>query len=251
MITHAVAARLPEWARAPVRGLRGLVIAAFYHGRGRFCPVCGRPSRRFRPYGLVTREDAQCVHCGALERHRFVWLYISTRTNLLDGQPKTMLHVAPELCFESVLQQHLGDGYVTADLHNPRAMVKMDVTNIDYPDQSFDAIYCSHVLEHVQDDRRAMREFYRTLKTDGWAILLVPITTERTLEDSTVVEPEERLRVFGQADHVRRCGPDYADRLRDAGFTVEVTRVDDLAQNGDLTRMGITPASGEIYHCTR
>ena len=130
-------------------------------------------------------------------------------------------------------------------------MVKMDITNIDYPDQSFDVIYCSNVLEHVQDDRKAMREFYRTLKSNGWAILLVPITVEETYEDPSIIEPKERLKVFGQEDHVRRYGPDFADRLREAGFSVEVTEVNDLVQNNEAVRMGLTPASGEIYYCTK
>jgi predicted SAM-dependent methyltransferase len=251
MIMRAIAARLLEWAKATLRRLRGLVRAVLYYGKGRFCPVCGKSSRRFRSAGLVPREDAQCVHCGALERHRLLWLYVSSRTNLFDGKPKKMLHVAPELCFESILRQRLGDNYITADLFSPRAMVKMDVTNIDYPDQSFDVIYCSHVLEHVQDDRKAIREFYRTLKSNGWAILLVPITAEETFEDPSIIGPEERLRVFGQEDHVRRYGPDYVDRLRDAGFSVEVTRANDLVQNGQILRMGLTSASGEIYYCTK
>lgn len=247
----AITAKLPERVKAPLRRLRDLVKAVPYHGKGRFCPVCEKSSCRFRPYGLVPREDAQCAHCNALERHRFLWLYVLRRTNLFDGKPKKMLHVASELCFESILQQLLGDNYITADLFNPRAKVKMDITNIDYPDQSFDVIYCSNVLEHVQDDRKAMKEFFRTLKSNGWAILLVPITAEETFEDPSIIEPEERLRVFGQEDHVRRYGPDYINRLHDAGFSVEVTKVNDLVQNDEILRMGLTPASGEIYYCTK
>jgi len=159
--------------------------------------------------------------------------------------------VAPELCFEPILRQRLGDNYVTADLFNPRAMVRMDITGIDYPDESFDVIYCSHVLEHVQDDRKAMREFYRVLKGNGWAILLAPIIIEETFENPSIVEPSERSRHFGRKDHVRAYGRDYTDRLRDAGFIVEVTTVNDLARNDEKVQMGLTPASGEIYYCTK
>ena len=162
-----------------------------------------------------------------------------------------MLHVAPERCLESRFRETIGENYITADLFNPRAMVKMDVAEIKYGDESFDVIYCSHVLEHVEDDRRAMREFYRVLKKNGWAILLVPICGEKTFEDPSVVEPQERLRVFGQADHVRIYGPDYVDRLRGAGFKVKVTTVDDLFEKNDAIRMGLTPISGEIYYCTK
>ncbi len=148
-------------------------------------------------------------------------------------------------------QKHLGAGYITADLYNPRAMVNMDITSIQFPDESFDVIYCCHVLEHVMDDRQAMKEFQRVLKRGGWAILLVPITAERTLEDPSVVSPEDRLRVFGQADHVRIYGPDYADRLREAGFEVEVTSINDLVAKSDAARMGLTQASGDIFCCTK
>ena len=220
-------------------------------GTGRLCPVCGKSSRRFRRYGLVPREEAQCIHCGALERHRLLWLFVQTRTNLFDGAPKKMLHVAPEPCLEPRFRERLGGSYLTADLLNPRAMVRMDVTGIPYADQSFDVIYCSHVLEHVQDDRRAMREFFRVLKDDGWAILLVPVGSAPTFEDPSIVEPDARRKAFGQEDLVRRYGPDYADRLRAAGFHVRIARIAELASADEARRMGLTPASGDIYYCTK
>ena len=222
-----------------------------FYGKRRFCPVCARSSGRFREFGSVPRKDAECVHCSSLERHRLLWFYLSRETDLFDGRQKSVLHVAPEGCLERRLRERLGEGYITADLSHPRAMVKMDITDIDFPDESFDVIYCSHVLEHVQDDRRAMREFHRILKGSGWAILLVPIDAELTFEDASIVEPQERLRAFGKEDHVRRYGPDYVDRLRDAGFEVQVTGVADLCGEDDAVRLGLTPASGEICYCTK
>jgi predicted SAM-dependent methyltransferase len=202
---------------------------------------------------VVPREDALCAHCGALERHRFLWLYILKRTDLFVDSTKKMLHVAPEKCFESRLKKWLGGNYLTADLADGRAMVKMDITNIEYPDESFDVIYCSHVLEHVQDDKKAMKEFFRVLKANGWAILIVPIASElkKTFEDSSIVEPRERLKAFGQEDHVRKYGPDYVDRLREVGFNVYVIKVDDIVQKDEAIRMGLTSACGEIYSCTK
>ena len=251
MRMKVITSKLPGSVKTLLIYLINKARALPYYGKGRFCPVCGKSSRRFRQFGVVLREDAQCAHCGGVERHRLLWLFVSRRTNLLDGNPRKMLHVAPEPCFESRLKQLLGDGYLTADLFDPSAMVKMDITNIDFPDRSFDVIYCSHVLEHVQDDRKAMREFFRTLKCNGWAIFLVPINAEKTIEDSSIADPEERLKVFGQKDHVRRYGPDYADRLREAGFIVEIVKVNDLVQNNEAVRMGLTSASGEIYFCTK
>ncbi len=172
-------------------------------------------------------------------------------TDLFDGTPKKMLHIAPERFFQSKLRNFLGSNYITADLFDPLAMVRMDITDIQYPEGYFDVIYCSHVLEHVQDDKRAMREFYRVLAQGGWAILIVPTTAERTFEDPSIVNPSERLRVFGQEDHVRRYGIDFIDRLREAGFKVKVYCVPDLFEKSDVVLMGLTPASGEIYYCTK
>ncbi len=162
-----------------------------------------------------------------------------------------MLHVAPELFLESKFRQIHGVDYLTADLYNPKAMVKMDITDIQYPDQSFDIIYCSHVLEHVLDDVKAMTEFHRVLKHGGWAILLVPIFGEKTYENTSIVAPKDRLKAFGQSDHVRKYGQDYVDRLREAGFTVEVTTVSDLVSDNEAIRMGLTSAAGEIFYCTK
>ena len=245
-----LASKLPAWSRGPLRRLKIAATTARYRGTSRSCPVCGNSSSRFRTSGIIPRPDAECAYCNALERHRFLWLYMTERTDLFDGKPKSMLHVAPEACLAPRFQQRVGEGYLTADLLEP-AMVKMDITAIQYPEASFDVIYCSHVLEHVPDDKKAMREFCRVLKPDGWAIVLVPITADKTIEDPSVTDPAERLRLFGQEDHVRRYGPDYMDRLQEAGFKIEKTSVADLVSPDDAVRMGLSAASGDIFHCTK
>lgn len=243
---------LPSPVLHALRAVRNFTLGAWYRGTARWCPVCQQSARRFLRFGpVVSREDARCPHCGALERHRLVWLYWANRTDLFDGKPKRMLHVAPEQCFERRLRVRLGAGYLTADLLDPHTMERMDITDIQHPDESFEVIYCSHVLEHVPDDRRAMREFHRVLKRGGWAMLLVPITADRTMEDPTVTDPADRLRLYGQADHVRRYGPDYVDRLREAGFEVAITQVSDLIQEDEAARMGLAATSAQIYHCRK
>ena len=170
----------------------------------------------------------------------------------MDGKPKKILHVAPELCFMHMLENKYRENYITADVSNPRAKVKMDITDIDYNDESFDVIYCSHVLEHIQNDRKAMRELHRVLKPNGWAVLNVPITAEKTFEDPSVVDPEERLKKFGQKDHVRRYGPDYIDRLLEAGFEVEAYNVKDLFQSEEIALMGLkTRVTDKIFYCIK
>jgi ubiquinone/menaquinone biosynthesis C-methylase UbiE len=138
--------------------------------------------------------------------------------------------------------------YVSADLSAPEAMVKMDITEIQYSDDTFDVIYCSHVLEHVSDDRKAMREFCRVLKPGGWAILQVPIMADKTFEDSTVISPEEKQRLFGQHDHVRQYGLDYKDRLADAGFRVTVDGFVRELDYRTIRRFGLI-REDDVYLC--
>ena len=204
------------------------LIRPYYYGSGRYCPVCGNSSRKFAAAGADKRLDAKCAHCGALERHRLVWKFFKEKTNLSDGRGKKMLHIAPEVFFSKRLKQIPGLDYLTADLYDNSVNLKMDITKIQFPDNSFDIIYCSHVLEHVIDDRKAMREFYRTLKSGGWAAIMVPVNSEETFEDPSVTDPKERLKLFGPSDHVRIYGHDFAGRLREAGFRVEIIFPDDF-----------------------
>ncbi|WP_026043759.1 class I SAM-dependent methyltransferase [Treponema primitia] len=230
-----------------------------YCGRNRYCPICGKHSRIFREYGVIPRKDAQCIFCGSRERHRLLWLFLQRKTNLFTSECKNkkMLHIAPEKYFKNKFRLLLGENYITADLYKSSAMVKMDITNIEYPEKSFDIIVCNHVLEHVLDDIKAIKEFFRVLKDDGWAILLVPITSEKTIEDPLIVSPQERFRIFGQKDHVRRYGKDYIERLRSAGFQVAVTKASEIASDNEIIKMGLSESpesefeATEIYCCTK
>jgi SAM-dependent methyltransferase len=221
-------------------------------GRSRYCPICNKSFRKFGDCGNPKRKEAFCHYCGSLERHRLVWLYLKKKTAFFDEHSKSMLHVAPEPCFEKIFKKHLGQGYISADLKNPRARINLDVTDIHFPDEKFDVIYCSHVLEHVVDDKKALEEFNRVLKSDGWAILLVPIKPDlkRTFEDPSVTDPEERRRLFGQEDHVRRYGPDFVERVQEANFFVEVIKPADFLSEKEIELMRIA-ATDEIYYCTK
>lgn len=246
-----VGSRARAIARGWVRGSRSLARRAIYAGTRRQCPVCEHSARRFLPYGIVPRADARCPLCGSLERHRFVWLYLAQRTNLFDDRPKRVLHVAPEPCFAERFAKRIGSGYITADLQSAFAAESIDIEHIPHRDGSFDAVYCSHVLEHVSDDQRAMTEMRRVLKHDGWALILVPITADHTTEDPSITDPRERERVFGQRDHVRRYGRDFVQRLEHAGLGVTVVTVSQLVGSEDAVRLGLTAAAGDIYYCRR
>lgn len=219
-----------------------------FFGNRFYCPVCESRVRKF--YGVGSRLNAWCSVCNAAERHRLVWLFLQRKTNIFEQVPKRVLHIGPRLILELKFRQMANLDYLTADLSNSRAMVKMDITDIQYPDHSFDIIFCNHVLEHISDDRQAMRELYRVLKPKGWAILLVPITAEATFEDPSVTDPAEREKLFGQYDHVRRYGPDYIDRLKDSGFHVSVFSAAEFLDLNDLSRMGLCPDE-TIFYCEK
>ncbi len=139
--------------------------------------------------------------------------------------------------------------YVTADLNDPSVDVRMDITNIPYSDCEFDVIVCSHVLEHVSDDRKAISELFRILKPGGWALLLVPIDPSRkeTFEDPTITSPEERLHYFWQEDHVRLYGLDYRDRLEAAGFIVNIEDVHQNLSEAQQKRYGVFDYPEKLY----
>ena len=214
--------RVAGWA-VPLLGL-------LYVGRGKECPVCGCRRRRFLPYGYVTpRDNALCPRCLSLERHRLLWLWLVRESDLGRGAmalPR-MLHIAPELSLMrrfSKMYAREAERYVTADLESPLADMHFDVQEIPLEDGAFDVVICNHIMEHVEDDRRAMRELHRILRRGGWGVVLSPVEREReyTFEDDSITDREERTRIFGQYDHRRIYGRDYADRLREAGFEVLV-----------------------------
>ncbi len=208
-----------------------ILRTARYFGIRFKCPCCGGHFRKFFSYGVHPRPNAQCPRCESLERHRLLWLYLQQHTNLFTADLK-LLHIAPEPVFQNKFQTMSNLDYISADLESPLAQIKMDITEIPYPDNTFHAILCSHVLEHVEDDRKALRELFRVLKPGGWAILQSPIDLKRdkTFEDPEIVSPGTRERFFGQHDHVRLYGRDYKDRLTEAGFTV---RIDDFVKTLD------------------
>lgn len=221
-----------------------------YRGTARYCPACDSHLARFIAGGeFLNRPEARCPACGALERHRLIALFFREWSDLYAGGDRSMLHFSPEAVFEQQFRRIPGLDYLTADLSDPRVMVQMDIAAIPYPDQHFDIIYCSHVLEHVPDDRQAIRELRRVLKPSGWAVLQVPVTAERTIEDPTITDPQERLRLFGQEDHVRRYGIDYPERLEAAGFRVLAIPAEGIAGEARIARLGIDEDE-KVFFCT-
>jgi SAM-dependent methyltransferase len=185
------------------------------------CPVCEHSFDAFK--SDWNRLDALCWRCGSHERHRAQWLLLQRRPDLLRGA-RSLLHFSPEWCIRRRLQAIAGLRYVTADLNPDGVDLELDVTALDLPDEAFDAVLCSHVLEHVPDDAAAMRELRRITAPGGFCLVMVPLALDRdrTYEDSAITTPEDREREFLQHDHVRLYTPDIAERLHGAGFEVEV-----------------------------
>lgn len=185
------------------------------------CPVCEHSYSKFLPYGRIARPNALCPNCLALERHRLIWLFLREKTDFFSARLR-VLHIAPEHCFIERFEALPNLDYITADIESPLAKVKMDVHDIPFPDNSFDVVFCNHVLEHVTDDLKVCSEFNRVLKPTGWGILQSPVyNLEKTLEDNSITDPAERERIFGQRDHVRKYGKDYAARLRKSGIKID------------------------------
>jgi SAM-dependent methyltransferase len=200
-----------------------LILPFFLRGNKFEDPIDGRTYRKLLPYGYgeAQRPNALSPGSNSLERHRLLWLYLKRETDFFT-KPAKMLHVAPEQCFYGLFRKQQNLNYLTADLDSPIADVKMDIHDIQYPDNTFDIIFCNHVLEHVRDDQQCMRELHRVLKPGGMAIMQVPHYPDEgpTIEDPDCSDPEERKRRFGQYDHIRKYGNDYDARLEKAGFQV-------------------------------
>ena len=205
----------------------------------RYCPICRKSSRAFRSFGVPARDDAACPRCGSLERHRLIWLFFERIVGLPAAPRLSLLHIAPEPCLELRFRKLSNLDYLSADIDPVNVMVQMDITDIPAPQESFDIILCSHVLEHVPDDRRALAEFHRVLRPGGFAAINVPMHDDQTMEDPSITDPKERLQLFGQADHVRICGPDYAGRIAEAGFEVHSRSSLELVGREGCDRMGL------------
>ncbi len=185
-------------------------------------PIDGKSFRRFLPYGYgQQRPNVLSPSTLSLERHRLLWLYLKNETDFFH-KPLKVLHMAPEQCFLSIFKKMKHLDYTTADLYSPIVDVKADILNLPFPDNEFDIVFCNHVLEHIEDDIKAMKELFRVMKPGGMGIFQVPqeLARESTYEDVSIVTPEDRAKHFGQYDHVRIYGKDYFNRLRSAGFKV-------------------------------
>jgi SAM-dependent methyltransferase len=205
------------------------------------CPCCKKSFSTFLPFGVKPRLNAQCPGCGSLERHRLLQLFLENKTNFFKCKKHKILDIAPKQVFQQYCKVFPNLDYISVDISSPIAMLKMDITNMLFTNNYFDCIFCYHVLEHIIDDQKAMRELFRILKPGRWAIVQSPIdpTLDKTFEDSNVILPEERERLFGQKDHVRIYGRDYKDRLEKAGFLVRLDNYVQQLEESKIKKYGL------------
>ncbi len=195
----------------------------YYKGDRYMDPINGKSYRKFLPYGYGKgRENVLSPGTLSLERHRLMWLYLERETDFFTQKAK-VLHMAPEQSFLKRFKNQKNLDYITADLYSPIVDVKADILDLPFFDNEFDIIFCNHVLEHIENDSKAMSELFRVMKPGGWGIFQVPmkVNEAHTYEDSNITTAEDRKKHFGQYDHVRWYGLDYFERLEQAGFEVE------------------------------
>jgi SAM-dependent methyltransferase len=242
-----------------LRRLGGKVVRwVKFVGWTHYCPLCQRSARRFIPivdypgqptidkYRIIAmgkNPRYRCPWCNSSDKERLVYSYLTTQTDIFaTNRPLRVLHVAPERNTKNKLQARpnvsyvAGDKFEGAEKYTPEhygGAVYLDITDLSrFKDSEFDLVICNHVLEHVPTDLVAMRELYRVLKTDGQAILQVPVSRDivQSIEDGSATTPEQRTQMFGQADHVRIYAEnDYLARLKHAGFVVIVWTAQELA----------------------
>ncbi len=184
-----------------------------------FCPFCQAESE-FLPFGSNQRPGAMCPSCGSLERHRLLWIYLENKLKEKNKKIR-VLHVAPEDAIANKLIGFPNIEYIKIDLFSNNVHYQMDIQDLRFQDNHFDIIICNHVLEHVHDDKLALKEFLRVLKPGGQALLQVPIfeNLQETIEGNHITDEKERTRLFGQSDHLRAYGKDFINTLKGSGFS--------------------------------
>jgi SAM-dependent methyltransferase len=238
---------IPHRYRDAARTAVFAVLSLLYAGSRYECPVCQRSCRRWVSVGF---PNHLCPHCSAFERQRLLSLYLENEAQIAT-RPFTLLHFAPEACMMRYFARHPNVEYIGGDLDPPRGAIRLDITDIALESASVDILICSHVLEHVPDDARAMREMRRVLRRGGSALIMGPVEYERptTYEDPSIVSPTARAAAFGQSDHVRLYGADFEQRLRDAGFDVDASRYATHLAPEKVERCGLD-RDEILYVCT-
>ncbi len=257
---------LKQIAKKSYLALRGW----YYKGDAVHCPICKHSFKKMLPggfdlpaikkheiVGAGLRDNNICPRCLSTDRDRLIYLFLDQYSHLLDTKMK-VLHIAPEPALYNILSKKEnilyvpGTKYFEGSYYNKKIKL-VDILDIPFKNEEFDLVICNHVLEHIPEDLKAMKEVYRVLVTGGTAILQVPISykLKETYEDFSVSDPKDKEKYFGQFDHVRIYAADYADRLSKAGFKVIPTNpfTDDWSLT-DVDRYALNKKE-QLYHITK
>ncbi|OAD20197.1 type 11 methyltransferase [Candidatus Thiomargarita nelsonii] len=231
------------------RVLRGARLFYLSLGSSRECPICLWTGHSFyrKTYPNKPGDTHICPFCGSSERHRFAYFMLK---DTLDNHAEKTLHFAPEKCIEPWLRS-ISKEYLSVDLSSANAMEHMDITDLLLKDSEFSLLWCSHVLEHIENDHKAMTELYRVLRPSGLAVIMVPVYGDTTYEDPEIKSPKERLKHFKQEDHVRLYGRDIKNRLINVGFRVEVIQTSDVLTEKVEKHALEYPSTKDIFLCTK
>jgi SAM-dependent methyltransferase len=244
-----------ERKRIHIRLFINKLTSIFYRGNTFYCNCCNRSFRKFKPKGntLTQRANVECPYCGSLERIRNLLFYVQNETDLLTGKYR-LLHFAPEWALIPIFKKNKKLEYITADINPNLADYQVDIMNIPFPDNSFDYIICSHVLGHVPDEKKAIAELYRVLKTGGTALVatLIDLTNPHTFETNEADAPQKRLQYYSEPDLFRLHGTDFGERLAQGGFNVETINYPLLLGQEITQKYALGDGSRElIYKCSK
>ena len=265
MIKSYIKKIIPYKLYYPITNTFRMIKSKKHIGKGFLCPFCETEFNKFFAFGFDNKAikkhnivgagvnlNGTCPSCRSNDRERHVFLYLKKYHKSLLNDKNKLLHFAPEKNLWEFFKRFKNIEYTAAGLDMQLASVKMDITKIPQKNNYYDAIICNHVLEHIVDDKLAMSELFRVLKKGGFAILQVPIsfTNKDTIEDDSVINSDDRRKIFGQSDHVRIYGRDYLSRLKSVGFLVQTFEAKEEFSEIELVKYSLIP-NEKIFVCTK
>lgn len=186
------------------------------------------------------RRRGGCPICKSNDRARFVYYVMREFTQLLYSKDCSILHFAPEYMISKKLRLIHKERYISADIIPGRADIIADIRHLTFPNETFDYIICNHIMEHIIEEKMAFMEIKRCLKSRGILFFSVPICLEQdTYENSLIKTKAERIKYFGQEDHVRLYGKDIIKRIEQYGFNVRMILCSENIDEKDWKKMGL------------
>jgi SAM-dependent methyltransferase len=244
---------LSEKCRIGIHVLTRKSKSYFLAGDDFYCACCNKSFKNFltKGNGINSRKNALCSYCGSFERTRLLFYYLKNETTIFANQP-IILHVAPEDCLKQYFVTN--PNYYDVDINPNFASAQMDITNATFKDGMFDYIICSHVLGHIKNEKKAIRELRRVLKSDGVLLILsnLNLASDSTYENANVITLHDKLLHYGENDLERLHGNDLVHRLQNEYLSV--TKIDYRAHFSESEQLRYSLGDGKrelIFRCTK